>query len=56
MDWKPTWKVEFQSNVIDDVRNKIVSAYCIVKKTTNDLGFQSCRLMLHGLKPYSINQ
>ena len=30
MDWKSTWKLEFQSNVFEDIRNKFVSAHCIV--------------------------
>ena len=30
MDWKSTWKLEFQSNVFDDIHNKFDSAHCIV--------------------------
>ena len=46
MDWKSTRKLDVQSNVFDDVRNKFVSAHFIVttnvltvpdEKTTNDV-------------------
>ena len=45
MDWKSTWKLEFQSNVLDDVRNKFVSAHCIVKSnvlTVIDENYNRC--------------
>ena len=45
MDWKSTWKLEFQSNVFDDVRNKFVSAYCIVTSnvlTVTDENHKRC--------------
>ena len=51
---KSTWKLEFQSNVFDDIRNKFVSAYSIL--TSNNwlqqtkIYFQSCQLMFRSIK------
>ena len=36
MDQKSTLKLEFRSYVFDDVRNKLVSAHCIVMSNVDE--------------------
>ena len=57
VDWNSTMKMEFQSNIFDDVLNKLVSAHCTVTSTVltvTDENHKRCifpipQLMFRGL-------
>ena len=51
MDWKSTWKLEFQSNVFDDVRNRFVSAHCIVTSIVLTVTDENHKLCLFPILP-----
>ena len=51
MDWKSTWKFEFQSNFFDKVRKKCIVTSNVLtnRRKPQTVHFQSCQLMFRGL-------
>ena len=56
MDWKSTWKLELQSNVFDDVRNKFVYAHWIVTSNVLTVTDENHKRCLFPILPVNVPQ
>ena len=56
VDWKSTLKLEFQSYVFDDLRNKLVSAHCTVTSNVLNVTDENHKRCIFPILPVNVQQ